>query len=57
LGVDYIFCGGSILLTLQQEHSVFQFSRQSLSVFESRFDFPDRLNTHKLMQRPKNRAN
>jgi hypothetical protein len=34
-------------------HSVSQFSRQPLTPFESRFDFPDRLNLPKLMQRPK----
>jgi hypothetical protein len=34
-------------------HNVSQFSRQLLTPFESRFDFPDRLNLPKLMQRPK----
>ena len=35
------------------EHSVSQFSRQPLTPFEPRFDFPDRLDPYKLMQRPK----
>jgi hypothetical protein len=53
------FRGGSLLLTLQQEHSVSQFSRQPLTPFESSFDFPDRLNLPELMQRQKmfHRAN
>jgi hypothetical protein len=38
---------------LQQEHSVSQISRQPLTPFESRFDYPDLLNLPKLMQRPK----
>ena len=32
--------------------SVSQFSRQPLTPFESRFDFPDRLDPYQLMQRP-----
>ena len=41
------------------EHSVSQFSQQPLTAFESRFDFPDRINTVKHRQRPKtfSRAN
>ena len=35
------------------EHSISQFSRQPLTPFEPRFDFPDRLDSLKLMQRPK----
>ena len=31
----------------------YQFSQQPLTAFESRFDFPDRLDPHKRMQRPK----
>jgi hypothetical protein len=38
------FRGCSLLLTLQEEHSVPQFSRQPLTFVESYFDFPDRLN-------------
>ncbi len=34
-------------------HWNYQFSQQLLTVFESRFDFPDRLNTHEPIQRPK----
>jgi hypothetical protein len=34
-------------------HSVSQFSWQPLTSLESRFDFSDRLNLPKLMQRPK----
>jgi hypothetical protein len=34
-------------------YSVSEFSRQPLTPFESRFNFPDRLNLHKLMERPK----
>ncbi len=33
-------------------HSNFQFSQQSLTAFESRFNFPDQCTTHKHMQRP-----
>jgi hypothetical protein len=50
---DGKFRGCSILLTRQQDHSVSQFSRQSLSAIEYRFDFPDQCNIHKHMQRPK----
>jgi hypothetical protein len=52
IGDDY-FRGVSLLLTLQQEHSVSQFSQQQLTPFESHFNFPDRLNLPKLMQRQK----
>ena len=38
---------------LLHEHSVSQFSRQPPTPFESRFDFPDRLDPHQLMQRLK----
>jgi hypothetical protein len=50
---DDDFLGGSLLLTLQQEHSVSQFSRQSPTPFESSFDVPDQLNPSERMQRPK----
>ena len=35
------------------EHSISQFSRQPPTPFEPRFDFPDRFDSLKLMQRPK----
>ena len=37
----------------KHDHSVSQFSRQPPIPFESRFDFPDRLDPYQLMQRPK----
>ena len=47
------FRGCSPLLTLQQEYSVSQFSRQPLTPFESRFDFSDLPNSLDHLQRPK----
>jgi hypothetical protein len=38
---------------LQNMHGVSPFSRQAPTSFESRFNFLDLLNTHKLIQRPK----
>ena len=44
---------GAHCATLLCEHSISQFSRQPLTPFEPSFDFPDRREHYKLMQRPK----